>query len=114
MINLRLGKEEFDCLTLDATYDCGCGPGGAVGVTAQNEIDAKAAEITGMDESDLRGFGSVGKGDGKTHGGSGGGGDDWIGESDEELVRGSSGMGGTGHDAAMGDIKEESVGDYDG
>jgi hypothetical protein len=25
LINLRLGKEEFDCLTLDSTYDCGCG-----------------------------------------------------------------------------------------
>ncbi len=25
MVNERLGKPEFDCLTLDATYDCGCG-----------------------------------------------------------------------------------------
>jgi len=25
LINARLGKPEFDCLTLDATYDCGCG-----------------------------------------------------------------------------------------
>ncbi|GHJ87926.1 hypothetical protein NliqN6_4328 [Naganishia liquefaciens] len=24
MVNARLGKPEFDCLTLDATYDCGC------------------------------------------------------------------------------------------
>jgi hypothetical protein len=24
-VNERLGKPEFDCLTLDATYDCGCG-----------------------------------------------------------------------------------------
>ncbi|EIW71700.1 hypothetical protein TREMEDRAFT_23431, partial [Tremella mesenterica DSM 1558] len=25
LVNARLGKPEFDCLTLDATYDCGCG-----------------------------------------------------------------------------------------
>nr|XP_031859017.1 uncharacterized protein CI109_005522 [Kwoniella shandongensis]KAA5526089.1 hypothetical protein CI109_005522 [Kwoniella shandongensis] len=24
-VNARLGKPEFDCLTLDSTYDCGCG-----------------------------------------------------------------------------------------
>lgn len=24
-VNARLGKPEFDCLTLDETYDCGCG-----------------------------------------------------------------------------------------
>lgn len=24
MVNARLGKPEFDCLTLDSTYDCGC------------------------------------------------------------------------------------------
>lgn len=24
MVNTRLGKPEFDCLTLDSTYDCGC------------------------------------------------------------------------------------------
>ncbi|WVQ75047.1 hypothetical protein IAR50_004656 [Cryptococcus sp. DSM 104548] len=27
-VNARLGKPEFDCLTLDATYDCGCGDEG--------------------------------------------------------------------------------------
>ncbi|ODN78528.1 hypothetical protein L202_04152 [Cryptococcus amylolentus CBS 6039] len=27
-VNARLGKLEFDCLTLDATYDCGCGDEG--------------------------------------------------------------------------------------
>ena len=25
LINAKLGKAEFDCLTLDETYDCGCG-----------------------------------------------------------------------------------------
>ncbi|WWC73479.1 uncharacterized protein I206_107449 [Kwoniella pini CBS 10737] len=25
LVNERLGKPEFDCLTLDETYDCGCG-----------------------------------------------------------------------------------------
>lgn len=25
LVNERLEKPEFDCLTLDATYDCGCG-----------------------------------------------------------------------------------------
>ena len=29
LVNERLGKPEFDCLTLDETYDCGCGPEGA-------------------------------------------------------------------------------------
>jgi hypothetical protein len=24
-VNARLHKPEFDCLTLDKTYDCGCG-----------------------------------------------------------------------------------------
>jgi hypothetical protein len=28
LVNARLGKAEFDCLTLDETYDCGCGPEG--------------------------------------------------------------------------------------
>lgn len=25
-VNQRLGKDEFDCTTLDGLYDCGCGP----------------------------------------------------------------------------------------
>ncbi|KZT41932.1 hypothetical protein SISSUDRAFT_1042181 [Sistotremastrum suecicum HHB10207 ss-3] len=25
LVNERLHKPEFDCMTLDATYDCGCG-----------------------------------------------------------------------------------------
>ncbi len=25
LVNVRLDKPEFDCTTLDATYDCGCG-----------------------------------------------------------------------------------------
>jgi hypothetical protein len=33
-VNARLGKPEFDCLTLDATYDCGCGPEGSVRATS--------------------------------------------------------------------------------
>ena len=24
LVNVRLGKEEFDCMMLDATYKCGC------------------------------------------------------------------------------------------
>ncbi|CAD6569890.1 MAG: hypothetical protein TREMPRED_005498 [Tremellales sp. Tagirdzhanova-0007] len=41
LINLRLGKEEFDCLTLDATYDCGCGDEAVSsgGVAAQRGLD---------------------------------------------------------------------------
>jgi len=104
MINLRLGKEEFDCLTLDSTYDCGCGPDGALGTTSQKV--AEGAEITGMEESDLRGFGSVGKGDGKTHGGSGGAGDGWVEDNGEGLVRAASGMGGDGHELVK-EITEE-------
>ena len=29
-MNERLGKEDFDCLTLDKAYDCGCGDEGNV------------------------------------------------------------------------------------
>ena len=40
LINLRLGKEEFDCLTLDATYDCGCGDEAGSGeVATQRGLD---------------------------------------------------------------------------
>ncbi|KAL1408305.1 hypothetical protein Q8F55_005111 [Vanrija albida] len=52
-VNERLGKPEFDCLTLDATYDCGCGDNstntttsaspGATGNTAPLPTTADAA-----------------------------------------------------------------------
>ncbi|WVO13708.1 hypothetical protein L204_101329 [Cryptococcus depauperatus] len=29
LVNARLGKPEFDCLTLDSAYDCGCGDNSA-------------------------------------------------------------------------------------
>ncbi|KAL7420754.1 hypothetical protein Q5752_004706 [Cryptotrichosporon argae] len=50
-VNARLGKPEFDCLTLDAAYDCGCGDEGG---------DADAAAETaavggGGDGGDERG-----------------------------------------------------------
>ena len=35
MVNARLGKPEFDCLTLDSTYDCGCGDESATATSAQ-------------------------------------------------------------------------------
>lgn len=40
LVNARLGKPEFDCLTLDATYDCGCGPEG-------NATSSDGAETAG-------------------------------------------------------------------
>lgn len=56
LVNERLGKEEFDCLTLDSTYDCGCGEelgkngtaeavAGPAGVTvADNDADSVVVE----------------------------------------------------------------------
>lgn len=42
MINERLGKPEFDCLTLNDVYDCGCGPEGEDGKA--DGIAGKAVE----------------------------------------------------------------------
>lgn len=39
MVNARLGKDEFDCLTLNDVYDCGCGPESEEGKTATTEGD---------------------------------------------------------------------------
>ncbi|WVQ66510.1 uncharacterized protein L199_004691 [Kwoniella botswanensis] len=49
LVNERLGKPEFDCLTLDATYDCGCGDESST-VTTPNQ-----AEKTGSGEVDEEG-----------------------------------------------------------
>jgi hypothetical protein len=46
LVNERLGKPEFDCLTLDATYDCGCGDGEESGQKA-------ATESAGTGQEDL-------------------------------------------------------------
>ncbi|OCF46104.1 thiol oxidase [Kwoniella heveanensis CBS 569] len=43
LVNERLGKPEFDCLTLDATYDCGCGDESASATT-----DGQSPEETGI------------------------------------------------------------------
>jgi len=49
-VNERLGKPEFDCLTLDATYDCGCGdePVGAAsgGGSSATEGEATATGLS--------------------------------------------------------------------
>jgi hypothetical protein len=55
MVNVRLGKDEFDCNALEGTYDCGCGGedeeeddvvGAKTGTTATKgiEVDARAGE----------------------------------------------------------------------
>ena len=44
VINERLGKPEFDCLTLDEKYDCGCGPEGSAPVSADVSVETKRAE----------------------------------------------------------------------
>lgn len=43
-INERLGKPEFDCLTLNDVYDCGCGPEGD---GAEGAKEGKAEAISG-------------------------------------------------------------------
>ncbi|WVQ96176.1 hypothetical protein IAU59_003279 [Kwoniella sp. CBS 9459] len=64
LVNERLGKPEFDCLTLDATYDCGCGDESASvtlndGVSLPTETaltlgaePAPEAEGNGLDEEE--------------------------------------------------------------
>ncbi|TXT13300.1 hypothetical protein VHUM_00667 [Vanrija humicola] len=41
MVNKRLGKPDFDCLTLDSTYDCGCN-----GTNATTSASSSATENT--------------------------------------------------------------------
>ena len=61
-VNARLGKPEFDCLTLDAAYDCGCGDD-PLGTSAASAGSAKPTsarphyEASGYDEDDRRGKG---------------------------------------------------------
>ncbi|ORY34936.1 ERV/ALR sulfhydryl oxidase domain-containing protein, partial [Naematelia encephala] len=43
LVNIRLDKPEFDCLTLDETYDCGCGPESS----ASSTLDVEGAKETG-------------------------------------------------------------------
>ncbi|KAG8915578.1 hypothetical protein FRC01_003611 [Tulasnella sp. 417] len=45
LVNARLGKPEFDCLKLDETYDCGCGPEG----NSTSTVGPKRDEITGVE-----------------------------------------------------------------
>ena len=44
LVNERLGKPEFDCLTLDEKYDCGCGPEGSASVAVEGAVETKRAE----------------------------------------------------------------------
>jgi hypothetical protein len=43
-VNERLGKEEFDCLTLDKAYDCGCGDEGNV-TSSMSALEAVATSV---------------------------------------------------------------------
>lgn len=45
LVNARLGKPEFDCLKLDETYDCGCGPEG----NSTSAVGPKRDDITGVE-----------------------------------------------------------------
>lgn len=47
MVNERLGKPEFDCLTLDKTYDCGCGPESASLSSTASQARETAADVFG-------------------------------------------------------------------
>lgn len=53
-MNERLGKEEFDCLTLDKAYDCGCGDERNATSSASVSASAAAVETTAvLDGGDL-------------------------------------------------------------
>ncbi|KAG8976575.1 hypothetical protein FRC05_003414 [Tulasnella sp. 425] len=47
LVNARLGKPEFDCLKLDETYDCGCGPEG--NSTSTSAAALQRDDITGVE-----------------------------------------------------------------
>lgn len=71
-----MGKPEFDCLTLDETYDCGCGDESATGTApsapktkGHNDDDAQEAGLRGEKEGE-RGFKDelvLGHGGGEVH-----------------------------------------------
>jgi hypothetical protein len=67
VINERLGKPEFDCLTLDETYDCGCGPVGALNATSLGNLKSSSPERTFEPSRD----GSGGERQEPSHGGEG-------------------------------------------
>lgn len=45
LVNERLGKPEFDCLTLTETYDCGCGPEGEGGAAEGKAVKTSNSEV---------------------------------------------------------------------
>jgi hypothetical protein len=45
LVNERLGKPEFDCLTLNETYDCGCGPEGEEAAAEGKAVKTSDSEI---------------------------------------------------------------------
>lgn len=49
-VNERLGKPEFDCANLDATYDCGCGDEPIHGSSdpMDLELDLSKDRVTGV------------------------------------------------------------------
>ncbi|RXK36063.1 thiol oxidase [Tremella mesenterica] len=46
LVNARLGKPEFDCLTLDATYDCGCGDESSTSVSISSTPTPTSTSIS--------------------------------------------------------------------
>ncbi|WRT69485.1 uncharacterized protein IL334_006471 [Kwoniella shivajii] len=52
LVNERLGKPEFDCLTLDETYDCGCGEESS---TISSAIPKETGKIQVDEREDGRG-----------------------------------------------------------
>ncbi|WVW86689.1 hypothetical protein I302_108743 [Kwoniella bestiolae CBS 10118] len=58
LVNERLGKSEFDCLTLDETYDCGCGDerGTATQAKEAEETGGKNDKNTKVEEEGERGW----------------------------------------------------------
>lgn len=49
LVNERLGKSQFDCLKLDETYDCGCGPETSSTTSTARDGPRRHDDLTGVE-----------------------------------------------------------------
>lgn len=68
MVNARLGKPDFDCLTLDEAYDCGCGDEPGSGQAVASASGASSAQPSAKEHFSPPAKGQIG---GKILGGKG-------------------------------------------
>ncbi|KAK6908930.1 hypothetical protein I203_102936 [Kwoniella mangroviensis CBS 8507] len=72
LVNERLGKPEFDCLTLDETYDCGCGDESSTGTTPNQAENTGSEDVEeegerGLKDTEQEGELVMGHGGGEIH-----------------------------------------------